>query len=113
MSAVQAFVLAETPGALPPLSLDRMGEVVPGSIDILVNEDTLAGTNAEAATGFLSQAADLGARAMLNLNREVSGDEPRPTAAKLIADAGFRLVHRQRHGLRAGFVEELFLAPRR
>ncbi|WP_019832301.1 class I SAM-dependent methyltransferase [Sphingomonas sp. PR090111-T3T-6A] len=113
MNAVQAYLLGETPGALPPLSLDRIGEIAPGSIDIVVNEDTLAGTDAETAHRFLTQAAGLGARAMLNLNREASGDEPRPAAGKLIADAGFRLAHRQRHGLRAGFAEELFLAPRR
>jgi hypothetical protein len=113
MSAVQAYVLAETPGSLPPLSLDRIEEIAPGSIDIVVNEDTLADADSEEIARFLSQATKLGARAMLNLNREASGAEPKPSTGQVIADTGFRLVHRQRHGLRAGFAEELFLAPRR
>ena len=112
MNAVQAYVLGDTPGASPPLSLDRIGEIAPGSIDIVVNEDTLANTDAGDAGRLLAQVAKIGARAMLSLNSEATGHEQRATPASLIEDAGFRLAHRQRHALRPGFAEELFLAPR-
>jgi len=104
MQALQAGVLADQ---VPATAITGRIE---GSLDMLVAEDLATQAEAEVAE-HLADAAAHGARAILSMGHEASADPARPwTAAALIARAGgWRRVGRARHGLRPGYVEELFV----
>jgi SAM-dependent methyltransferase len=128
MNAIQAYVLGE-PAGRPDLALageraqdgatqrilplSALSALAPGSFDVLFNEDSLFEMAEEDAVTILAQARRLRIPAILSFNQEATatGETPRATIATRVARAGgYRRVQRQRHGLRAGFAEELFLA---
>jgi SAM-dependent methyltransferase len=127
MNAVQAYVLGAPVGRtdmalageaadgvpLRILPVSALSTLAPGSFDILFNEDSLFEMEGDEAAAIVAEARRLAIPAILSFNQEATavGQPPRLRVRERIArTGGYRLVQRQRHGLRAGFVEELFLA---
>jgi len=123
MNAVQAYVLGgtatgrdmtltgepEQEGGVHIGPTGGLDGLIPGSIDILFNEDALP--EMADAPAILLQARRLSVPTIFSLNQEAiaAGASPHPSVRALVQEAGgYRLAQRQRHGIRPGFVEELF-----
>ena len=118
MNAVQAYALAgagidvSLPGepakSTAILDIRDFGAAKVGSIDLLLNSDTLPGLDRAEAVAHLAEARRLGVGRLLSINPEarVADQTSVPELARLAG--GYRLVSRHRHWLRAGYVEELY-----
>jgi len=120
MNAVQAYVLAGAGhevalygGPARPIAIlpgSSFATLEPGSIDILFNADSLPEIERGAAIGYLADARRLGVRHILSVNQE-AGLPDQASVPELIREAGgYRCAARHRHWLRAGYVEEHYVA---
>lgn len=109
MRAVQSYVTADPAGPAP---FDAIARAQPGSIDILFNADTLPDFGTAAAVAQLRAAHGAGIRHILSINQEAAEAERQPMAALVREAGGYRLAARHRHWLRAGYVEEHYIADR-
>lgn len=120
MNAVQAYVLAgsghdvslhgEAEKPVAVLRGSAFAALEPGSIDILFNADSLPEIEHGAAVGYLADAGRLGVRHILSINQE-AGLPGQTSVPELLEEAGgYRLAARHRHWLRAGYVEEHYVA---
>jgi SAM-dependent methyltransferase len=103
-AAVQAYVLDDGPAA--------DGERRDGPIDLLFCDDVLQGMPGDALAEQLRAARRGGARAILSVGQEAAGrlDVSAPTFAQVAAQAGgWTRRWRGRHGLKPGFVEEIYM----
>jgi SAM-dependent methyltransferase len=126
MNAVQAGLLgaaghdlclsgeALRPGAIRILPVQAFATLEPGSIDLLFNADSLAQIGRVTGLPFLSDAHRLGIGHFLSIDQEGrpdKDDDREPTAGDLVRDAGgWRLAARHRHWVRAGYIEEYYVA---
>lgn len=122
MGAIQAAVLDGCPGLrLAGEAMTAAGVTVttpeslgPARADILFNQDSLPEMEEEMAIGLLRRARDGGARLFLSINpdgRESPGGQVQRPVRELVAAAGgWIAAGRHRHWLRAGHVEELWVA---
>lgn len=105
--ALQAGVLAQMD---PPVPIARPGDA---PVDLLVAED-LPAMPAEWVAGALDAAVRRGARALLGVAQDRPADWGGRGTARMLSTAadGWQLVGRTRHGLKPGYVEELFVRSR-
>lgn len=94
---------------LPP---DAFRDLVPGSIDILYNQDSFPEIETQAALGYLEDSGKLNIPLFLSINQEAhlpTGSGHQYSVPELIAKVGgYRATSRHRHWLRQGYVEELY-----
>jgi SAM-dependent methyltransferase len=111
MTAVQRYVLGEeaSPAGLTIADEASFGASEPGSIDLLLNSDSLPVLPRDAAIEHLRAAGRIGIRHILSINQEAAQPGQAPVA-ELVRDAGgWRLASRHRHWLRTGYAEEHFI----
>lgn len=117
-SAVQAYLLkgsgfdlslpGELPKAMAILDIRGFGAAQAGSIDLLVNSDSLPAMEPPEAIAHLAEARRLGIGYLLSINPETRLPDQTPVAELARLAGGYRLAGRHRHWLRAGHVEELY-----
>ena len=108
LNAIQTYVLGDLAG--DRVALVSSGAVVPA--DLAIVEDGFGELPPDAAAARLRQLHAAGVGQILAISQEgrIDGVDDRPTMRALIDEAGgYRLTSRQRHPLRAGYVEEVFL----
>ena len=79
-----------------------------GSIDVLVNSDSLPAMERAEAVAHLAEARRLGIGYLLSINPETRLPDQTPVAELARLAGGYRLTARHRHWLRSGHVEELY-----
>jgi SAM-dependent methyltransferase len=117
-SAVQAYMLkgagfdlslpCEPPKAMAIQDIRGFGAAPAGSIDLLVNSDSLPALEPAEAIAHLAEARRLGISYLLSINPETRLPDQTPVAELTRLAGGYRLAGRHRHWLRAGHVEELY-----
>lgn len=117
-SAVQAYLLrgaglelslpGESPGAMAIHDIRGFGAAKAGSIDVLVNSDSLPAMERAEAIAHLAEARRLGIGYLLSINPETRLPDQTPVAELARLAGGYRLTARHRHWLRSGHVEELY-----
>lgn len=85
-----------------------LGAAPAGSIDLLLNVDSLPAMRTAEAIAHLAEARRLGIGYLLSINQEARLPDQVPVAELTRLAGGYRLVARHRHWLRAGHVEELY-----
>lgn len=118
MNAVQAYVLrgAGLDPSLPDgqakrvgvLDIRTFGAAEPGTIDLLLNADSLPAMDRGEAVAHLAEARRMRIGHLLSINQEARLPDQTPVAELVRLAGGYRLVARHRHWLRAGYVEELY-----
>lgn len=116
--AIEAYMLmgagidVSLPGEPPKnaaiLDIRDFGAAKPGSIDLLLNIDSLPGFDLGEAVAHLAEARRLGIGHFLSINQEASFPGQTPVAELARRAGGYRLVSRHRHWLRAGYAEECY-----
>ena len=103
-AAVQRYLLDDDP---PPHGAER--DTPP---DLLFCDDVLQGMGSDELVELLDTQRRRGARAILSFGQEAAGrpDAPAPRFAEVVARAGWTRRWRGRHGLRPGYVEEIYTA---
>lgn len=125
MSAVQAALLGDEEAVTLPGEPLRTGgirlltpfllDALPGdSADILFDQDMLPALPRADAITILRRARELGVRMIVSINPDAAiapGGLPQQPVRELVAAVGgWRLAGRHRHWLRAGHVEEMWIA---
>jgi hypothetical protein len=125
MNAVQAGLLGgadsnivltgelDRPDAIRILPISAYATLAPGSIDILMNSDSLTDVDYHVALDYLRHARRIGIPHFLSINHEahfVAGTSDQRHVRNLAIAAGWRLTSRHRHWVRNGYVEECFTA---
>jgi hypothetical protein len=108
--------LGEAPGAvtlLPPRSIAALPD---GSIDLVINTDSLPEIGRPAALDYMRQIRRI-ARGFLSINQEAQTDHPgvgRQNLVPALAEevGGFARRHRFRHWMEQGYVEEYYAIER-
>lgn len=88
------------------------GAAKPGSIDLLLNIDSLPAIDRGEAVAHLAEARRLGIGHFLSINQEARLPGQTPVAELVRLAGGFRRVSRHRHWLRAGYAEECYVLGR-
>lgn len=96
--------------AMAILDIRDFGAARAGSIDLLLNLDSLSAMRADEAIAHLAEARRLGIGHLLSINPEARLPDQTPVSQLARLAGGYRLVSRHRHWLRAGYVEELYRA---
>ena len=119
MGAVQAHVLmgegldVSLPGepakGIAILDIRDFGAAKPGSIDLLLNIDSLPSTGCGEAIAHIAEARRLGVGHLLSTNHEVRRPDHTPVTELVRLAGGYRLASRHRHWLRVGYVEEHYI----
>lgn len=119
MCAVQAHVLMgegldlSLPGEqakdMAILDIRDLGAAKPGSIDLLLNIDSLPGLDLAEAIAHIAEARRLGIGHLLSTNHEARRPDQTPVSELVHLAGGYRLASRHRHWLRVGYVEEHYI----
>ncbi len=117
--AIQAYVLkgAGIDVSLPGepakgaviLDIRDVGAATPGSIDLLLNIDSLPAFDPGEAVAHLAETRRIGVRHFLSINQEAGLPGQTPVAELARLAGGYRRVSRHRHWMRAGYVEECYI----
>jgi hypothetical protein len=108
--SVRLYGEPERMGSLQVLPYSELDQVADGSVDFVINTDSLPETGAVLARKQIATIHRILRGNFVSVNREASRDDPQCVVADVVAEhGGFRVVSRHRSWVRAGFVEEVFM----